>query len=79
MRAGAGDVGVAGALAINVVNNATAARVSGDADSSGTGANVDAATMLILDGRAVHARLYQWPARPCREEAPKPRIVDMPG
>jgi hypothetical protein len=27
-----------------------------------TGANVDAATMLILDGRAVHARLYQWPA-----------------
>ena len=27
-----------------------------------TGANVDAATMLILDGRAVHARLNQWPA-----------------
>lgn len=27
-----------------------------------TGANVDAATMLILDGRAVHACLYQWPA-----------------
>ena len=42
-----------------------------------TGANVDAATMLILDGRAVHARLNQWPAPPCREEeAPKPRNVD---
>ena len=27
-----------------------------------TGANVDAATMLILDGRAVHACLNQWPA-----------------
>ena len=26
-----------------------------------TGANVDAATMLILDGRAVHACLNQWP------------------
>jgi hypothetical protein len=42
-----------------------------------TGANVDAATMLILDGRAVHARLYQWPAPTLsREEAPKPRNVD---
>ena len=33
-----------------------------------TGANVDAATMLILDGRAVHARLYQWPAPTTKEK-----------
>ena len=40
--AGGGKVGVAGALAINIVNTTHAALIEGDKDSSGAGARVDA-------------------------------------
>ncbi len=42
--AGANNVGVAGALAVNTVVNTTVATIEGDKDSSGAGANVNATT-----------------------------------
>ncbi|MFZ2267304.1 MAG: leukotoxin LktA family filamentous adhesin [Azonexus sp.] len=46
--AGAGNVGVAGALAANVVVNTTVAGIEGDTDSSGTGASVNAGSGDVL-------------------------------
>ncbi len=42
--AGANNVGVAGALAVNTVVNTTVAAIEGDKDTSGAGANVNATT-----------------------------------
>ena len=46
--AGAGNVGVAGALAANVVVNTTVASIEGDKDASGVGAQVTAGTGDVL-------------------------------
>ena len=52
--AGAGNVGVAGSLAINIVDNSSQARLEGDTDASGTGAsaNANAGDILIEAGNA---------------------------
>lgn len=46
--AGAGNVGVAGALAINVATNTTVARLEGDSDSNDVVADVDAGGGAVL-------------------------------
>ena len=55
--AGAGNVGVAGSLAANVVVNTTVAALEGDTNSSGSGAavNAGAGDILIEAGNATTA------------------------